>query len=91
MSEELGQLPQSTALAEAETDSIAELLSRDPMNYQAQDRPRLIAALRAQRERFAKAEAEGAGTKKKAPPGAATKVSALLARKTAASLDDLGL
>jgi hypothetical protein len=79
---QIGTIPQSAALAEAQVDSLAELCSRDPEGYQQQDLDRIIAELRAQRERLAKAQA--------ASPQKAPKASNLLT-KTAAKATDLGL
>jgi hypothetical protein len=75
-----GEIPQSTALAEADPNSLGELMSRDPEGYQRQDRDRIIAALRADRERRAQAAETAAakGGKPKAlklselPPPSAT-------------------
>lgn len=53
-------ITQSTVLAEAQVDSLGELMSRDPEGYTRQDRDRIVSALRADRERFARAEAEAA-------------------------------
>jgi hypothetical protein len=52
----VGKLPQSNALAEATPESLAELFSRMPTPA---DMPKLIAELRAQRARWAAAEAAG--------------------------------
>jgi hypothetical protein len=53
-----GPIPQSRALSEATVeDSFPELMSRDPEGYQAQDLARIVEALRAQRARWAEAEA----------------------------------
>ena len=79
-----GEIPQSAALAEADPDSLSELMSRDPEGYQRQDLDAIIAALRAQRERWQKAEAEGTTRSK------ATRVSAAVT-KSASSAGDLGL
>lgn len=79
-----GGLPASTALAEASPDSIVELLSRDPEGLQAQDRRRIIEALREQRVRWEAAQAAGAKPK-------ATKAVSLVGRKIGASAEDLGL
>jgi hypothetical protein len=49
-------IPRSTALAEASPESLSELMSRDPESYQKQDIQRVIAALRAMREKWASAE-----------------------------------
>lgn len=78
-------LPQSSALAEADPNSLSELMSRDPESYQRQDRDRIISALREQRARLAKAEAE-TPVRAKAP---GTKIS--LSMKTTANAEDLGL
>lgn len=66
MSEE-GQIPQSAALEEADPGSLAELMSRDPEGFSAQDRGRIISALRADRARREKAEAEAGAGGKRAP------------------------
>lgn len=79
-----GQLPQSTALAEARVDSISELLSRDPEGHTRQDRDRVVKELREQRARWEASQA--LGTKPK--PKTATKVGSLVSR---ASSGDLGL
>lgn len=54
-----GEIPQSSALAEASVDSLAELFARDPEGLSRQDRNRIVEALRAQRQRVASAEASG--------------------------------
>lgn len=64
----VGEIPQSQALAEASTDSLTEVMSRDPEGYSRQDRDVIVAALRAQRARLAASEA-AAGPK--APRAAA--------------------
>ena len=84
-----GQIPQSDALSEAETDSLSEVMSRDPEGYSKQDRARIIEALRAQRARIAAAEAASGGEKKaRALGGAKPPKLGAIATKTA---DDLGL
>lgn len=80
-----GEIPQSTALAEAETDSLTEVMSRDPEGYSRQDRDRIVEALRAQRARLAAAEAAG-GSK---PRGAAAKLP--LSSTSAKPIEDMGL
>lgn len=65
MSDSVGEIPQSQALAEADPNSLTELMSRDPESYQAQDRQRIIAALRADRARREQAEATAAASGKK--------------------------
>lgn len=62
---ETGQIPQSAALTEATADSLAELFSRDPEGFQAQDRQRLVAGLREQRKRWEAAEASGTTRKER--------------------------
>ena len=54
-----GAIPQSNALREASPDSLSELLSKDPFEFQKQDRGRIVAALREQRAKWEKAEAQG--------------------------------
>ena len=80
-----GELPQSTALAEAGSDSLTEVMSRDPEGYSRQDRDRIVEALRAQRTRLAAADAAGP---KRAAPGTA-KVP--LSKTTTASAEDMEL
>jgi hypothetical protein len=53
-------LPQSDALREAKADSISDLFNRDVEGLSDVDLDRIIAELRANRERFAAAEAAGA-------------------------------
>lgn len=64
-----GEIPQSSALAEAQEDSLSVLFSRDPFKYTQRDRQRIIAELRLQRERWKTADA--AGTKAPKTPKAA--------------------
>ena len=54
-----GEIPQSAALAEATTDSLAELFARDPEGLSKQDRARIVESLRAQRARVESAERTG--------------------------------
>lgn len=71
---EEGQIPQSEALAEADFQtSLAELMSRDPEGFSAQDRGRIIQALRADRARREKAEQDAAASGKKPRSAAAPK------------------
>lgn len=81
-------IPQSDALAEAQADSISELLSRDPEDPKM-DRGRLVQALRAQRERWLKVEQE----KRDAPKKRASSKSAKEILKAPANVnpDDMGL
>lgn len=74
-----GEIPQSLALREASPSSLDELFSRDPEHYSTQDLDRIVHALREQRERWAKTEAEPksrAVRAVKAAPRAAQKLSA---------------
>jgi hypothetical protein len=81
------EVPQSPALAEAQADSLAELLSRDPEGYQKQDLQRVIEAMRMQRARLEQGEEQAKAEGKKVK---ATKVG-LLATKAAGTAEDLGL
>ena len=80
-------LPLSPALAEASPDSLTELFSRDPEGYQAQDLDRVIEALRAQRARWAAAEAQGASRAPKAKSPGAAQALKRIAGTSAAELD----
>lgn len=62
------EIPQSTALAEATTDSLAEVMSRDPEGYSRQDRARIVEFLRAQRARQAAADSAGPKPRQAAAP-----------------------
>ena len=57
-------IPQSNALAEASSDSLAELLNRDPEGYTKKDLALVIEGLRQQRVRWAASEAEKASRPK---------------------------
>lgn len=80
-----GEIPQSTALAEATTDSLTELMSRDPEGYSKQDLERIVAVMREQRDRLA---STAASTPVRAPRGAA-KVPVSL--KSAVGIGDMDL
>ncbi len=54
-------LPISKALLEASSDSLAELMSRDPEGYTEQDLGVIVAEMRAQRERIAASDAAAGG------------------------------
>lgn len=69
----IGELPQSSALAEASPESLNDLLSRLPQNDS--DLSKQVEALRAQRERWMKAEAAGGRAKPKAAAKAGGKPS----------------
>jgi len=79
------EIPQSSALSEAHGDSLGELFSRDPEGYSQQDLDRVVGALREQRERWVKAEAEAAAK----PKGRQAKVAVLATQ--VANAEDLGL
>jgi len=67
-----GTIPQSNALAEADPQSLNLLMSANPESPEfIANLPKIVAALRAQAERFALAEATGQGAKRqaKAPKG----------------------
>lgn len=83
-----GQIPQSPALQEADPNSLGELMSRDPEGFQRQDRDRVIAALRGDRERrsAADAAASAAGSSRKPK---AVKINEL--PNPSATADKLGL
>lgn len=53
------ELPTSPALAEATTDSLSELFSRNPATYTDTDLDKICQVLREQRQRFVQAEATG--------------------------------
>lgn len=80
-----GEIPQSDALAEATTDSLAVLFSRDPEGLSRQDRDAIIRALREQRARVAAVEAAGG------KPRAASGSKLPLAGSTSKTTDELGL
>lgn len=79
------EIPQSTVLAEAAPDSLAELFSRDPEGLSRQDRSRIIEALRAQRARVEAAEKASGGKRS----GGLGKVP--LSDVATKSVDDMGL
>lgn len=83
----VAEIPQSTALAEATTDSLATLFSRDPEGLARQDRDAIIRALREQRGRVAAADAAGGVKAPRAAPGSKLP----LAGSTGKSADELGL
>lgn len=82
-----GIIPESSALEEATTDSIAELLSRDPFKMQKRDREAIVVGLRAMRVKWEAAEAMGAA-QPKAQKATASKAATLIASKNSG---DLGL
>ncbi len=78
-----GTIPQSNALAEAGSDSMAEVYNRDPEKATRQDRDRIVAGLREQRVRLQ--QAEQAGVRPKA------KKAVSLDQKISGTAEDLGL
>jgi hypothetical protein len=80
----LGKIPQSHALEEARTDSLAEFMSRDPEGFTRQDRGRMVLVLREQRARWEATETQQKPKKISGKTGA-------LASSTTANADDLGL
>lgn len=62
-----GQIPQSNALSEADPLSLSELMSRDPEGLSAQDRGRIISALREDRARREAVANDPSAPKKRAP------------------------
>ena len=76
-----GTIPQSNALAEASSNSIAELLSKSPP-YTPEDRKEIVRRLREQRVRWEAAEAAG-----KAPKSPKATAASLVTRKTSSELD----
>lgn len=85
MSDQIGEIPQSAALAEADAGSLTELMSRDPESYQSQDLARIIAALRADRARRELAEKTAGASHKPRASRADTSAAVPL------NLSDLGL
>ena len=67
MTDTPAEVPQSSALAEATVDSLAELFSRDPEGLQKADRARIVKALREQRVRWVAANGAKPAAKPKSP------------------------
>jgi hypothetical protein len=84
------QIPQSTALTEAQTDSLAELLSRDPEGYSDHDLTRVIAAFREQRTKWEAADAQ-AKADSPAKKKSAVKAEDMLQKTATINAEDLGL
>ena len=80
-----GEIPQSTALAEATVDSLGELMSRDPEGYSTQDLERIVAAMRDQRDKLA---ATAAATPQRAPRGTPK---AIVTLNSTVAPEDIGL
>lgn len=85
-----GEIPQSSALGEAQVESLTELMSRDPEHYTKQDRMRVIATQREARARWEQMEKEEAATGK--PKSERTKADAAqLLKKASGKAEDLDL
>jgi hypothetical protein len=78
-------IPQSTALAEASIESLADLMSRDPETHTRDDRDRIVSAMREQRVRL---QADERAKPTKAPR---TRAPSKLGQAVSASLEDLGI
>lgn len=79
-------MPQSNLLAEAQPDSLGDVMSMDPETWTPSHRARVIAEYRRQREAWAKAEASGAT---RAP--SAKKIAGPKITETPKTAGDLGL
>lgn len=79
-------IPQSSALAEAQVESLGDLMSRDPEGYGQQELSRVIAAMREQRQKWEAAEASGSTKRERTKADTA----ALLKRAPGAA-EDMGL
>lgn len=80
----IGEIPQSTALAEASAESLSDLLSRDPDTWEPGDWSRAIEAYRRQRVVWQQAEASGA---KRAPAKRVASANKLVTTASAGELD----
>lgn len=85
MSEPVGDGEAVNPLSAVSPSTLDELFNRDPLGYSRQDLATIVAALRAERERWGKAEAAGAKNAKVAKPKAP------VGDKPKASLASLGL
>ena len=81
-------IPQSTALAEANSNSLSELFSRDPEGYTRKDLDSIIAEMRNQRLRWDAAEKAGARVRNPKVDGGNAKSKVLESKQSA---DELGL
>lgn len=79
------KIPQSTALAEANPESLEILLSRDPEGYGRKDRDRIVDELIAYRARYQAAETAGTSRPRLA------KASELKQIETSRPAEELGL
>lgn len=85
---EAKEIPQSGLLAEAEAESLGDLMSRDPEGFGKQDMRRIIEAQRAQRVKWEAMEKENEGK----PKRERTKADATaVLKKASGSAGDLGL
>ena len=85
-----GALPQSNALSAASSESLSDLMSRDPEGFQAQDLARIVAAFREQRARWEAMEASEEATGKVKKEKTKADASVLL-KKASGNVGDLGL
>lgn len=83
----MSEIPQSNAIAETGSDSLTEVMSRDPEGYSRQDRDRIVEALRAQRARLAAVEEAGGGKTKRGPTAAKLPLSSTATKP----IEDMGL
>ena len=75
MTDQVGTIPLSTALSEADPLSLQVLMSSDPEGPEFPERlPLIVRALREQAERFARAEQEGKRVPKSPKTGPSTPV-----------------
>ncbi len=81
-------IPQSQALAEADSNSLSELFSRDPEGYTRQDLDNVISEYRQRRINWDIAEKAGVKVKPVRVEGGNTKSKSLTSDKSA---EDLGL
>jgi len=81
-------IPQSQALAEADSNSLSELFSRDPEGYTRKDIDQVIAEMRAMRLKWDAAEKVGAKVRPVKVEGGNGKGKSLTSQQSA---EDLGL
>lgn len=75
----LGTIPHSEALAEAETDSLSVLMSRDPEEFSKIDIARLVEVLRGQRIKWLAAEGAKASAPRAKPSVAKSSIASVRA------------
>lgn len=83
-----GQIPGSSALAEAKPESISEFLSRNPTTLSPDERKKMVGILREQRKRWELAEAAGDHKRTARAPGEKPTAKSLITSKT---IGELGL